>query len=685
MRTALHLGALWALAFVQPMFGLLGDSAQFFVARGNTTVDILLFAFGYALVPPLVAAGLVWAAGRIRPALGRAVLLALVGVLAAALVLPPLGDLLGGSAMSIVFAALVGAGAAVLYARKEAARAFLTFLSPAPLVFLAYFLLASPVSDLLLDGEASAAAAGPARSSTPIVEIVLDELPVSTLIGPDGSIDRALFPNLARFASGASWYRNATTVADTTSEAVPAKVTGRLPEVGGLPTSSDHPNSLFTLFRNSHQLSVVEPITDVCPASLCPEPRPSLRARLSALGDDLTIVAQHLLLPDELRDGLPSIDRGWLGFGSESVTGLEARGGRAKLLGRVIERLRADDAVTDFSRAASVLDGRSSRPPLIFMHSSLPHGPARFLPDGRGYAIHRKAYPGFADGRWTDKQWLVDQSFQRHVLQAEFADRLVGRLLDRVRTAGLYDDAVIVITADHGISFHAGHPRRRLDPVTMPDLVVVPFFVKWPGQRSGTVDEGAVRTIDVLPTIAKAAGVSVPWEIDGMPADERGVDPGTQIAAMDDGQPGTPAPLGTLLEAVRERESVERRLLRDGVWKLGPRPDLVGRRVTDVVPAGSGPSATLDAAADFATIPERAPAVPALISGDVTGLPEDALIAVAVNGRVAATTRVFTDGGQRQYSAMLPPDLLRAGSNTVIVLQVLPGDGLRPIGPRDGT
>ena len=82
---------------------------------------------------------------------------------------------------------------------------------------------------------------------------------------------------------------------------------------------------------------MVEPITDVCPARLCPETRPPVRARLSALADDLTIVAEHLLLPDDLRDGLPALDRGWLGFGSESegtFAGIEARGSRDKLVGQ---------------------------------------------------------------------------------------------------------------------------------------------------------------------------------------------------------------------------------------------------------------------------------------------------------------------------------------------------------------
>ena len=53
-RAALHLGGLWALAFAQPLLDLLGRNAEFFVARGSTTGDILLLAFGYVLLPPLI-------------------------------------------------------------------------------------------------------------------------------------------------------------------------------------------------------------------------------------------------------------------------------------------------------------------------------------------------------------------------------------------------------------------------------------------------------------------------------------------------------------------------------------------------------------------------------------------------------------------------------------------------------
>jgi sulfatase-like protein len=684
LRAALHLGALWALAFVQPLFGLLGDSAEFFVARGNTAFDIIVFAFAYAFVPPLIAAALVWAVGRIDRRAGWAVHLTLIALLVAALLLPPLGDALSGSAAAIAVALALGAGAAFLYTRAAGVRSFLTVLSPAPLIFLLLFLVFSPVSDLLVTGEAVGSVPGPTRSSTPIVHIVLDELPMTTVTGADGKIDAALFPNLARFAGDATWYRNATTVADTTSEAVPAQLTGMFPKVGDLPTPTDHPNSLFSLFKRSHELSVVEPVSDVCPKQLCPEPGPSTGSRLSALAGDLRIVAEHLLLPDDVRAHLPAVDRGWLGFGSDSagaIAGVATEGGRGKLIEKVIAKIVADDPSADFARVTASIDDDSRKPPLIFMHSTLPHGPSKFLPDGTAYPIHRSTYPGYSPDHWDpDRQWLADESFQRHVLQMQYTDLLVGRLLNRVRAAGLYDKAVIVVAADHGVSFHAGEPRRRITPNSMADIAVVPFLVKLPGQHTAKIDDRAVRTIDALPTIAKAAGVTIPWKTDGMPADERPVDPAATIEVMNQGQLGTSRPLGDLLAARDARQAYETKLLRNGVYEVGPRPNLIGRDVEETPPPGTGPHATIDQPGDFAAVADDAPVLPAFLSGAVTGLPADAVLAVAVNGRIEATTRVYPWQGHFEYVAMLRAESLHPGANTVTVLQVLPGDQLRVIG-----
>ena len=280
--------------------------------------------------------------------------------------------------------------------RRSCARSS-PFLSPAPLVFLFFFLVVSPVSDLLSAGEASASADGPARS------VDADRLrPVRRAAGvdadertarstPSGSPTSPASPRARRgTATRRRWPTARRRRSRRSSPAsCPSRATCR-------PRRTTRAASSRCSAR-SHELAVVEPITDVCPARLCPEARPPVRARLSALADDLTIVAEHLLLPDDLRDGLPAIDRGWLGFGSEAerhVRRHRRHAARAtSCSGKVIERLRADDAALGFARVEAALDRPSARPPLVFVHSSLPHGPARYLPDGRAYTIHRRSLP----------------------------------------------------------------------------------------------------------------------------------------------------------------------------------------------------------------------------------------------------------------------------------------------------
>jgi hypothetical protein len=174
------------------------------------------------------------------------------------------------------------------------------------------------------------------------------------------------------------------------------------------------------------------------------------------------------------------------------------------------------------------------------------------------------------------------------------------------------------------------------------------------------VSDAAVRTVDVLPTIAKAAGVRVPWQADGMPADARPVDP---VAAVDVGHAGEHVltePLRSVVAKRRAREAVEARLLRDGVYAIGPRPELIGRRV-----AAGGRRVVVD--------PEAA-VLPSFVSGRVDDLRPGADLAVAVNGRVEATTKTYRDGGHTVYAALVPPSSLRAGPNAV---RVLAADDLR--------
>ena len=48
---------------------------------------------------------------------------------------------------------------------------------------------------------------------------------------------------------------------------------GNLPAKDKLPTSSDHPNSIFSLFGKTHRLNVSEEATTVCSRDLCEDER----------------------------------------------------------------------------------------------------------------------------------------------------------------------------------------------------------------------------------------------------------------------------------------------------------------------------------------------------------------------------------------------------------------------------
>ena len=49
-----HLAVLWSFALAKPLFDILADSPEFFVARENTAGDIVIFALGVTLIPPMV-------------------------------------------------------------------------------------------------------------------------------------------------------------------------------------------------------------------------------------------------------------------------------------------------------------------------------------------------------------------------------------------------------------------------------------------------------------------------------------------------------------------------------------------------------------------------------------------------------------------------------------------------------
>jgi len=108
---------------------------------------------------------------------------------------------------------------------------------------------------------------------------------------------------------------------------------------------------------------------------------------------------------------------------------------------------------------------------------------------------------------------LIQQAYQAHLLQVGFVDRLIGSLIERLEETGLLDPSLIIITADHGVSFKTGGLLRPLTQDNYTDIIGVPLFVKLPHQKRGEVSDVNVQGEDLLPTIADVLQLELPWAI----------------------------------------------------------------------------------------------------------------------------------------------------------------------------
>jgi hypothetical protein len=651
LRPGLHLAALWGLAVAQPLFDVLGENAEFFAVRDSTRWDILAFAVGIVLIPPATILGLEALVGLIDRRVARALHLTAVATLAGLLVLQAATEVADRSSVVLVpAAALGGMVAALLYARYAPVRSLLTVLSVAPIFFLAVFLFSSPVRMLVLEREPEPHVHG-AYSQTPVVVVVFDEISTTSLLDEAGAIDAERYPSFAALARDSTWFRNAATVDAWTVNAVPAILTGLYPEHGRLPVFSEHPDNLFTLLGGSHRLEISESLTQLCPHALCPEVvrRPFPR-RMESLLSDVAVLYPHLVVPRDLRRRLPSVTDTWGAF-------LESSHERTR---------RRIHAFEDFLAS---LDG-GGRPSLAFAHVMLPHLPWEFLPSGRRYA--GGDLPGFEIGGWSDDEFLVQQGYQRYLLQLGFADRLLGDLVRRLRAAGLYDRALLVVAADHGVSFRPGERRRAFRDSNLDDVVFMPLLVKRPGQEAGRVVDEPVQTVDILPTIADVLGVEVPWRVDGTSLFEaREAEPFLFVG--DEGRfTADPQAL-----AARREESLRRQvaLFGDGLYGIGPNPAVLGKRLDELTVRPLGTThAELDQAEELEAVDLAAEEIPARLTGTISGgTSARRSLAVALSGRIVAVARSYPAGGEERFSVLVPESSLRQGANRVDLLWVRPG------------
>ncbi len=103
-----------------------------------------------------------------------------------------------------------------------------------------------------------------------------------------------------------------------------------------------------------------------------------------------------------------------------------------------------------------------------------------------------------------------------YAAEAELVDRWVGRVLQKVDDLGLWDNSVVVVTSDHGMSV-GEHGRTGKSNISekdgrfwplYPEIGHVPFLIAAPGLPKGVGLPLFGQPADFLPTVCELAGAS---------------------------------------------------------------------------------------------------------------------------------------------------------------------------------
>jgi hypothetical protein len=654
-RGAALLG-LSAMAIAQPIFEVVSNSPEFFAARGTTAATAIAAILAISIGVPLALLGIERAIRVVsRPAAamfhGTAVALLSAAVL---MVWLQRSDVLASPWDSLT-SLLVGVIVAVACARSPAFRQFPAALSPAALIVPTLFLLDPAVNQTFLPSE-SAAGLQTLERTPPIVFVVFDELPLNSLLNAEGTIDAERYPNFAAFARGAHWFRNATTVAPTTTHAVPAILSGRYPgERNAVPTLRYYPVNLFTALARHYEIFASLRFQKLCPPRACQENTEMPADTVDLLLSDLGLVWAHIVLPPPLTDELPPVTDDWAEFGRpREATPEGTSGGRGGL----------------FSQFVSTIDDRPAR--LYFIHSMVPHMPFEYVPSGRRYRGPDHGTRRYIETGLFERMGAAyaDTVYQRHLAQVGFVDGLLGGLVSRLREAGVYDDALIVVTSDHGASYRESRPRRQPTRHNLSDILRVPLLMKLPGQHRGDLVDRIVETVDILPTILDVLGAKTSLRFDGRSLLDGQVAERSSRTYFSRGRPYVANAADLAADSASSVDRKERRFGHGDPVGLYAPPrvrQLLGANMSRSTPhATRDVQITLRNPRQFEAVNLDRDLLPLYVGGALETSQADPLpVAVVVNGAVAAITYSYRERGAHLFGTLIPEASLRAGRNTV--------------------
>lgn len=145
-------------------------------------------------------------------------------------------------------------------------------------------------------------------------------------------------------------------------------------------------------------------------------------------------------------------------------------------------------------------------PFFLYLHYMDPHDPYFVHPyNGEGYARVANPNPP-AD--------VADKYRKLYDGEITYLDGEIGKLIDDLKKRGIYDKTMIVLTADHGEEFHE-HGGWWHGTTLYDEQIHIPLIMKPAATGAGRVIDDLCMSLDIAPTMLRAAGVPPPVMMQG--------------------------------------------------------------------------------------------------------------------------------------------------------------------------
>jgi len=166
-------------------------------------------------------------------------------------------------------------------------------------------------------------------------------------------------------------------------------------------------------------------------------------------------------------------------------------------------------------RVFAWLDSAPREPFFLWIHYFDPHWPYKAPPDFKGkFRRNKKLDAYLKENKFPEPipppTYMMHNSYDREI---KYLDSELGRLMEKFRSMGWYDETALVFTSDHGegLGQHMWREHGRI----YNEQLFVPLIIKFPASMGmkGQRRENMTALIDVVPTLVETLELPVPAQV----------------------------------------------------------------------------------------------------------------------------------------------------------------------------